>query len=408
MDHHRTLRTGTTGATVALATALAVPLSACTADPTPPTVDRPLLVAPDFQSMSFGIEDIVDPEQDWDAVEERLDDAHVNAVTLAAGRVEWTAFDWPDHPEVAAEPGRDHLAHAIDNLAHGSDDEPRFVDLLIDALTPAWIARDPAVGGIGADGEPAVSQPSATAVHDGPVGDRYLELLEELARRYEPDQITFTELKFDDETFGDDDAALYREMTGAQDWPRRDGGSIDTEAPEISAWRSRVLAGFVGRAATVLDEVAAETGRRPSLAVDVLVDWDDPHAERPDAGHDYGLLARHADRLVLWAFVGIPRRNRTPDDVDRLTAALARSDVPIDSFTVSVGLWELEGGRASTIEEQAKITPGEMTGALRGARTNGVTAVNVTPYVLMTDEHWTALSEVWTRRPPTSSSAVSP
>ncbi|GAB4085450.1 hypothetical protein GCM10028784_20800 [Myceligenerans cantabricum] len=407
MDH-RARRTLTPGIAAVLAVACAAPLAACSGEPTAPTVGRALLEAPDFQSVSLGIEDVVDPDQDWDGVRQRLDEVHANAVTLAAGRVEWTAFDWPDHPDVAAESGRDHLAHAIAETARGPEGEPRFVDLLIDALTPGWIARDPTVGGIGADGVPAVNQPSATAIHEGPVGDRYLELLGELAGRYRPDQITFTELKFDDETFGDDDAALYREMTGAADWPRLEDGSIDEDAPELARWRSQVIAGFLDRAAVVLDDVAAETGKRPALAVDVRVDWDDPAAGRPDAGQDYEVLARHADRLVLWAFVGMTHPNQTPDDVERLTAALARSGIPISELTVSVGLWEQNPDLepAATIAEQAMISPREMADAVRAARTHGVTAVNVTPYVLMTDAHWTALSEVWTRLPPTSPSAT--
>jgi hypothetical protein len=376
-------------------TALATTLAACS-DPVPPTVDRPLVKANAVQSISFGIEDIADPDQDWDAVTQRLDDAHVNMVTLAAGRVEFTAFDWDAHPETAAESGRDHLAHAIDRLASGPDDQARLVDLLIDALIPRWIEEEPAVGGVGTDGKRSQYVPSATAIHDGAVGERYLELVEELARRYRPDKITFTELKFDDETFGDDDAALYRKMTGEHDWPRLPDGSIDEDAPEIGAWRSQVLADFLDRAGAVLDDVAAETGKRPSLVMDVLIDWTNPTEGRPDAGLSIPLLAQHADELVLWAYLGIS--DRTPADLEALTAALAGSDLPADKLMVSVGLWDHGAPTGS-------IPPQLMADAARAARTNGITSVNVTPYTLMTPEHWSALNEVWTQLPPTRSSA---
>lgn len=384
---------------VTLAITLATALAACTSDPIPPTVDRPLVRTDAVQSISLGIEDVADPDQDWDTVRQRLDEAHANMVTLAAGRVEFTAFEWPAHPDTAAEAGRDHLAHAIAETAQGPDGEPRLVDILIDALIPRWIKQDPSVAGVRKDGSRSRYFPSATAVHDGPVGERYLELVEELARRYQPDQITFTELKFDDETFGDDDAALYREMTGAQDWPRHADGTIDEDAPEIAAWRSQVLAGLLERAAAVLDDVAAETGKRTSLGMDVLINWDDPNVGRPDAGLSYPLLAQHADRLVLWLYLGIG--DRTPDDVEPLTEALAHSDLPTSRLTVSVGLWDHGAPTGS-------ISPRLMADAARAARTHGITSINVTPYTLMTAEHWSELNQVWTRLPPTSPSGGAP
>ncbi|GAA2231869.1 hypothetical protein GCM10010413_32640 [Promicromonospora sukumoe] len=383
-------RTTASAATVAVAATLA--LGGCTADPIPPTVDRPLVRADDVQSISLGIEDVTDNEQDWDAVRERLDAAHANMVTLASGRVEFVAFDWEAHPEAVADEGTDHLAVAIDELAAGPGDEPRLVDILIDALIPKWISEDPSVGGVAEDGSVSKYTPSATAIHDGPVGDRYLELVEELARRYQPDQITFTELKFDDETFGKDDSALYRQMTGEADWPRRDDGSIDQSAPEIGEWRSQVLADLLDRASAVLDDVAADTGKRTKLGMDTLINWDDPTAGVPDSGLSYPVLVEHADRLVLWGYLGIG--NHTPRELEDVLAALERSGMPMEKFIVSVGIWD-HG------EADGTISPKLMAAGVRAADTHGITSVNVTPYTLMTPEHWSALSEVWTTLPAT-------
>jgi hypothetical protein len=370
-------------------------LGGCTSDPIPPTVDRPLVQADEVHSISLGIEDVTDTEQDWDAVRERLDAAHVNMVTLAAGRIEFVAFDWDAYPDAVAEEGQDHLARAIDELAEGPDGELRRVDLLIDALIPAWIEKDPSVAGVGEDGSRSRYTPSASAIHDGPVGDRYLELVEELARRYQPDQITFTELKFDDETFGEDDAALYREMTGEDDWPREADGSIHQDSPKIGEWRSQVLADFLDRASTVLDDVAAETGKRTNLGMDVLINWDDPATGVPDAGLSYPVLAGSADRLVLWGYLGIG--DHSPQELEQVTAALARSDIPMERFIVSVGIWDHS-------EADDSITPELMADGVRAASTNGVTSVNVTPFILMTPEHWSALDQVWTTLPPTTPS----
>lgn len=370
-------------------------LAGCTPDPVPPTVDRPLVQAEEVHSVSLGIEDITDTEQDWDAVREHLDAAHVNMVTLAAGRVEFVAFDWAAHPDAVAEEGTDHLARAIDELAESPDGEPRRVDLLIDALIPAWIKKDPSVGGVGEDGSRSEYTPSASAIHDGPVGARFLELVEELARRYQPDQITFSELKFDDETFGQDDAALYREMTGEDDWPREADGSIHQDAPEIGEWRSQVLADFLDQASAVLDDVAADTGKRTNLGMDVLINWEDPVKGVPDAGLSYPLLAGAADRLVLWGYLGIG--DHSPQELEQVLAELSGSDIPMEKFIVSVGLWDLS-------QPDDSISAGLMARGVRAASTNGITAVNVTPFTLMTPEHWSALSEVWRTLPPTTPS----
>ena len=48
-----------------------------------------------------------------------------------------------------------------------------------------------------------------------------------------------------------------------------------------------------------------------------------------------------------------------------------------------------------------------MADAVRAVQTNGGTSVNVTPYDLMSEAYWAALSDVWTQLPPTSPSAES-
>lgn len=349
---------------------------------------KPQPASPGLQAVSLGIENIVNP-QDWDALRRQLDASRSNTVHLAAGRVEWTAFDWPAHPEVAAEPGTDHLARAITELGTMPDGTPRRIDLLIDALVPAWIERDPSIAGRGTDGKPARYLASATALHEGPVGDRFVELARELALRYKPDQITFTELMFDDETFGSDDLALYRRMTGEADWPRTDSGRVDEDSPKIGAWRSQVLTGLLSRVRQALDEVTGQVGHRVQLAQDVQVNWDEPGAGRPDAGHDYAALWQVVDRVVPWVY--FDGGGRELADVTRLVAGLAAAAPGADRYTISIGLWGPEGSPV--------IAPTLMAESLRAARLAKATSLNVTPVSLMTAEHWSALGGVWTPAP---------
>ncbi|MEN0072326.1 MAG: hypothetical protein AAGC63_15215, partial [Propionicimonas sp.] len=253
------------------------------------------------QAVSLGIENIVNP-QDWAGLRAEVDDAHVNVLHLASGRVEWTHFDRGAHPEVAAEAGSDHLARAIDELGTLPDGTPRGIDLVIDALVPEWIRKDPSIAGQDAAGSRARYMASAAALHDGAVGDRFVELARDLAVRYRPTQITFTELAFDDETFGAADLALYRRMTGEKDWPRDGSGRIDEESGRIDAWRSQVIGDLLARVRRALDEVTPQVGHRVQLAQDVLVDGDDPAAGRPDAGHDYRQLWQVVDKVVAWVY----------------------------------------------------------------------------------------------------------
>lgn len=343
-------------------------------------------------SVGLGLNSITfapDDEVDWEGLRAAADAAHVNVVSLSAGRVEWTAFDWPAHPEAAALPGTDHLAKALEELGTLPDGTPRFPILTIDALVPNWILADPSVAGHQGDGTPSVYTPSASAIHDGPVGQRYVDYAVELATRYKPMQIAFTELHFDDETFGADDLALFRRMTGASDWPRDSGGRIDEASPQIAQWRSEVIAELLGRVRAALDAVTDEVGHRVELGIDVRVNWDDPAAGRPESGHDYRLLAAVADQLQLWAYFGT--QQRSPAEVGRLTASLSPVLAPED-FTISAGLW-------STGSQDEVITPAELATAVAAAGQAGSLSTNVTPTSLMSPEHWQALAGVWQEWP---------
>ena len=84
-----------------LAVALAAAATGCTPAVEPRT------------SVGFGFEDVVG-DTDWSQVDERLDAAGVDAVTIGVGRVDWLAFV----PEAAGSPSAD--AEASGDVAVGS------------------------------------------------------------------------------------------------------------------------------------------------------------------------------------------------------------------------------------------------------------------------------------------------
>ncbi len=348
---------------------------------------RPVREPDEIRSMSVDFGIVTDPDTDWAEINEHLESVAATTVELNAGRVEFTAFDWDEHPDAAAEPGTDHLGVAARAVHEASDGTDRQVGLIVDAFIPQWIAEDPSVAGVSATGGRSAHQPSATQLTTGEVGDRLVAYVAALGERYDPSQITITEL-FLVKCFGDDDLALYREMTGAADWPREADGAIDEDAPELDAWRAEVLVGLLTRMRSALDDVRDGEGAQIDLAMDVRVDWADPAVGVPGSGQDYGALLEVVDRLVLWAYVG---EDRAAGDVEVLTAGLADAGFDMSRFTVSVGLWTGTGeGDASQ-----PISSETLEETVRDASTHGVSAVNVTPLSYMTDQLWDALRSAW-------------
>ena len=341
-------------------------------------------------SVDFGI--VTDPATDWAALDAHLDEIGATGVDLNAGRVEFTAFDWPAYPDAAAEPGADHIARAARALRLTGDGRQREIGLIVDAYVPEWIVQDPSIAGRSADGTPATYTASAAQLARGPVGDRLVEYVAALGERYEPSQIAITELFLDINSFGDDDLALFREMTGATDWPRTADGLPDDYADSVAAWRADVLAGLLARMRSALDAVDDGRGAGIALAVDARVDFDYPAKGSPVSGQLYDVLLRSADRIVLWAYLF---GQRPPTDISGVTAGLEEAGYDMSRFTVSVGMWA-----PFSVDPPGVLSADLLTQAVEEAATNGVTHVNVTPASLLTDEDWAALAAVWN---PTSS-----
>lgn len=339
------------------------------------------------RSVSVDFDVVVDPQTDWRAIDARLDAVGANGVDLNAGRVEFTGFDWAAHPEAAAEPGTDHLARAARALRQTAQGTQREIGLIVDAYVPNWITQDPCLGGVSSDGQAAPYTASASQLARGVVGDRLVEYVAALGERYAPSQIAVTELFLDVYSYGDDDRELFREMTGQEDWPRTDDGRIDQQAAVLGEWRSEVLAGLLGRMRAALDEVRGGEGTGIALAADVRVDWEDPAQGDVFSGHDYATLLQVVDRLVVWAYLF---GERSPEEIERLTAALDAAGYEMSRFTISVGLWA-----AGQTNPSNRISSATMVEAVRAAQTNGVTDVGVTPLSLLVDEDWTALASVW-------------
>jgi hypothetical protein len=374
---------------------LAAPLAGCGGVSIPPM--RPASPPAIERSVRIDFREVVSEHTDWKQVEARLDEAHATTVDLDAGRVEFTAFDWSGHEDAAAEPGTDHIAVAADAVHASAAGKQRQVNLVVDALVPKEIRADPAIAGVDAQGRRSRYLPSPAELHDGPVGDQLVQYVEALGERYDPNQVSVTELMFDGYTFGAGDLALFKKMTGASDWPRTGTGAIDTSAPELGAWRAQVLVDLLTRMRAALDKVKDGAGKKIRLGFDVRVNWDDPPAGRPEDGAEYKTLLTAADQLVLWAYFGT--ENRPPAEIRTLTAALADAGIDTRRMTVSIGLWQ---GDENAVPPQA-IPPDQLAVAVRAAPTNGVRSVEIVPMRLLDDPLWHVLDDAWGTAKPTTS-----
>lgn len=330
-------------------------------------------------AVGFGYDSVAEQAGQLDRTLDQIDDLDPDAVSVSAGRVDWTTFPWAEHEEDWSEPvsrlGCDLLGRALDALGTRPDGSRRARIIVVDTFVGGWIAADPTIAGVAADGSRSPVQASVAQLESGAVGDRIVELVGEVARRYRPEAISLTELFTVRYTFGDDDLASYQAFSGASDWPRDASGEIDEASGQIAAWRSSVVAGLVARARD-----AAHRSGVP-LLMEVRVNWSDPTAGRPESGQDYELLVAAADQLVSWDYFALA--GRSPLDVQ--PAVSAREQRWPGRWVSSVGLWARSGATAA---------PADVATATAGAFAGGSQLVWVTPESLFSPEHWAALAGV--------------
>ena len=319
--------------------------------------------------ISLGFEDTIDAPGVPELVA-RLDLVKATALSITIGRPDWVCFPWEGHERAYAEglePGRDYVAETIAAIGGG-----RRITAVIDVMAQRWIEQwDASVAGIAADGTASTEFASLTALTDGPVGAAILDLVTEACMRWSPAAIGLTELFFDGFTFGPDDRASYLRFAAAEDWPRTYAKTIDETHPSIGAWRSDAVTRFVARVA----ERAAQHGA--TLDVEVRAQWDGPTNA---VGQDYAALLGVADRLIVWAYFALARKE--PAAVEGLVRSLGDD---LARYVISIGMWSPSG----------VLTTAQLRRGVEASLRGGAVASTVVPASLIDQSHWRELRVLW-------------
>ena len=333
---------------------------------------------PPERSVAFGFESVAVEEADWPSIRARLDRVDATAVTLSVGRADWLGFPYAAAPEwessLVARTGRDVVGEAraaLDGLG---------ITLVVDALAPRAIERDPTLAGRTAGGEASADFLSVSALDGGYFGAHLEAVCVEVARRYRPERISLTELMFDDATFGPEDLVHFIEHTGRTGFPEDRDGGIDVHHPAVHRWRSESLARLLGRIAGKVAEFGV------LVEVDVRANWEDPGGDRADSGHDYALLLESVDRVAVWNYFALA--DADPGyGAELVTSLRGRFG---DRLVMSTGLWA-RGGEVVSAEA--------MSASLGAVAKAGARSVSVIPAALMREGHWQALAEIWSGTP---------
>jgi hypothetical protein len=305
-----------------------------------------------------------------------LPQTKVNLVSLTAGRVEWTFFKWPAHPEFWSS---DVTSSGTDFLASDSAHFKKYgkVDAEIDALSPNYIKAHPETAAIDAFGKASTDLVGLIELTQGNYGKLLENMLTYVASNYpNVNSISITELTYRLDGYGPDEKTSYLQFSHQKDWPRNSDGSIAIDDPAIIQWRSQLLGDFIGK----LTAIAHAHGKQ--LYLDVSSGLDGQLQFANESGVDFGTMLQKTDKLVVWCYYSLD--GNSPEAAK--TAALYLKKYDPKRIILSIGLW----GPNNSVMDANSLQQG-----VQLAQQGGIVNFWITPSTLMKDSHWEVMATLW-------------
>jgi biofilm PGA synthesis N-glycosyltransferase PgaC len=300
----------------------------------------------------------------------------VTGVAVGAGRWEWNFFRWRDHEATWSNDqrisGGDLLADAVGRVTRTG----RGVISIVDFYAPSYLGLHPGEAARDIDGVPSGEQVCFVELVHGAYGKLLKSMVSYIARSYDVDGISLTELGYGRYCYDNRCLDSYRRATGNADWPRGFfSGRIDRNDPSIGRWRSREMSSFLRE----LADSAHAYGKK--IYVDVPIDFDNLGDEGLPSGLHYPELAAFVDGLVVWDYFYLEGR---PPSTSETVAKFFVDRYGADRTFLSIGLWGKE----------RPLSPVELSESLSYARRGGARKFWITPNHLLTSDHWRAVVSI--------------
>ena len=335
----------------------------------PPRLNGPAhAIRADYTDMAISRPEVLPLEQ-------KIENAGMNMVSLGAGRVDWTFFMWSGHLNDWSSDVKDT---GIDFLA---DDSSRFgswaqVDAAVDALSPIYITQHPQAAAISWDGKPSTQLVSTMQVVQGQYGQLLLQMIQYIAANYPVDSISINEMFYHLDGYGPDDKVAFMAYTGLKDWPRTSNKTIDINDPVIEDWRTFEMNIFLSQVHTI----CSKYGKQFYFDVPVNLDADGI----PNGGYGVRLdkMFTNVDKIIIWGYFDLDLM--APEKLENTASSLKQYEPERTIFLI--GLWN---------KQMQAVSPDKVERAIIAVQNGGLANIWITPASLMTDAHWSAIAQVW-------------
>jgi hypothetical protein len=308
-------------------------------------------------------------------LEQNIEHAGMNMVSLSAGRVDWTFFKWAGHlnnwSSDVKNTGTDFLAEDSSRFGAGVQ-----IDAAVDALSPVYIKQNPQAAAISWDGKPSTQLVSTMQVVQGKYGQLLLQMIEYIAANYPVDSISINEMFYHLDGYGPDDKAAFVAYSGLPDWPRTSDGSIDINNPAIATWRTYELNIFLSQ----VHDICSKYGKQ--FYFDVPVTLDASGTPNNGDGVQLDKLFAHVDKVIIWGYFNLD--SLAPENLQNTASHLSQYNP--DRTVFLIGLWN---------KQMQAVSADKMQQAVTAVQNGGLTNIWITPASLMSDAHWNAIARVW-------------